>query len=400
MSSVESYYSFAKEKYKEIGIDTDAAIEKLKKLVFSLKCCDIVDIDSINETSDYKNEKENSPKLRNNLEKAFSLIPGKHRISLNAIHMDADEFVELDEIENCHYEKWVEWAKKHTSGMDFYTSMIRHEKSDKGFALSDRNKDIRYFWVEHCQRCRLVGQYIGTMLQTPCITTINVNDYFKSSPTDFISTQEILVDSLNKVYSEPINKIYNLDSVFTGLGDLKDDYVPIADETFCQNYATQNNLIANINTNSLKGKKKIYQSINAVIPFTDKIIINIRPEENSDNLIMLNDKTLNLARYIVHNDLLEKVIIYLDFKTEMYDLAKVKKWVIGTRAVQKAFLKAFLEPTDYLKECDEADDYNSKAALIEEFNSYPYGAVWDYYCKMMNVPVGFEWLDTGNHVSN
>ena len=208
------------------------------------------------------------------------------------------------------------------------------------------------------------------------------------------------MDSLNKVYSEPINKIYNLDSVFTGLGDVGGDYVPIADEAFCQNYATQKNLIANINTNSLKGKKKIYQSINEVIPFTDKIIINIRPEENSDNLILLNDKTINLARYLVNNDLLDKVIIYLDFKTEMYDLAKVKKWVIGTRAVQKAFLKAFLEPVDFLKDCDEADDYNSKAALIEEFNAYPYGAVWDYYCQQMGVPVGLEWLDTGSHVSN
>jgi len=400
MTSIKSYYNLAKEKYREIGINTDEALDKLEEIEISLKCCDIVDIESRNDTSDYKSEKENSPKLRNSLEKAFNLIPGKHRISLNAIHMDADEFVELDEIEACHYDKWISWAKEHTKGMDFYTSMVRHEKSDKGFALSDRNKDIRYFWVEHCQRCRIVGQYIGSKTNTPCTTTININDFFESSPVDFLSTQEILVDSLNKIYSEHINKNYNLDSIFTGLGEIKGDYLPLADETFCQNYAIDNKLITNINTNSITSEKQIYQSINAIVPFTEKTIINIRPEENSDNLILLTDKIINLARYIVNNNLLDKVIICLDFKTEVYDLARVKKWVIGTRAVQKAFLHALLEPSEYLKRCDEAGDYNSKAALMEEFKSYPYGVVWDYFCYAMNVPVGLEWLDSGNHISD
>ncbi len=398
MSTVKSRYNSAKEKYNELGINTDEALDKLESIAFSLKCCNIVDIENRNDTSDYKGEEGYSPKLRDSLEKAFSMIPGKHRISLNAVHMDTDEFVELDEIETVHYALWTAWAKKHTAGMDFYTSMVRHEKSDKGFALSDRNKDIRYFWVEHCQRCRIVGQYIGKELDNVCITTIHINDFFETIPTDGVYTREMLVDSLNKIYAEKVNRHYTMDSLSSGLGRKYSQYLAVADNRFCQNYAIKNELTVNINSREIEDEKDIYHSFNAVVPFAKKVVVNICPEKNSDNVIVLNDKIKDIARYIVHNNLLDKVMLCLDFKTEMDDLAKVKKWVIGTRSVQKAFLLALLEPGDILKKCDDSKDFNSKTALAEEFKSYPYGAVWDYFCHAMNVPVGLGWLKSGNHL--
>ncbi len=397
MNLVKEYYNQAKLKYKEIGIDTDEAVNALKGIVFSLKCCDIVDVYNRSETSDYKNEKENSPKLRACLEKALKLIPGKHRINLNAVHMDAEEYIELDEIETCHYDEWIKWARVNTSGVDFYTSMVRHEKSDKGFALSNRNKDIRYFWVEHCQRCRIVGQYIGKELKTPCMTTININDFFESIPVESLSTQELLTDSLNKIFSESRNKNYNIDTIFTGLDGLHSGYMPVADENFCANYAVKNDLYINLSTRNFKSEADMYHKITTAALFSEKIVVNIQPE-NSDNLIVLNDKIKNLARCIINNNLTERTIICLDFKTEVEDLSKIKKWILGARAVQKAFLLALLEPSEYLKRCYEANDYNSKSALEEEFKTYPFGAVWDYYCEIMGVPVGLEWLDAGNHL--
>ena len=311
--------------------------------------------------------------------------------------MDSEDYVELDEIETCHYEEWINWAKANTAGVDFYTSMIRHEKSDKGFALSNRNKDIRYFWVEHCQRCRIVGQHIGKEMNTPCLTTININDFFESIPVENISTQELLTDSLNKIFSESKNKNYNTDSIFTGLDELHQGYLPVADKDFCLNYAVKNNLFINLSTKDLKNETDMYSKLSSASLFAEKIIINIQPD-NSDNLIVFNDKLKNLARCIVNNNLLDKMIICLDYKTSVDDLSKIKKWILGARAVQKAFLMALLEPSDYLKRCYEVNDYNSKAALEEEFKTYPFGAVWDYYCEIMGVPVGLEWLDSGSHL--
>lgn len=399
MGSVDKYYNWAKGKYSEIGINTDNAIKQLKKLEFSLKCADIVDIDDKNDTSDYVSEKSNSPKLRYGLENAFQLIPGKHRVALSAANMDSIEYVEMDEIEACHYDIWIEWAKKHTAGMDFYTSMARHEKSDKGFALSNRNKDIRYFWVEHCQRCRIVGQHIGSELKSPCLTTININDFYKSAPVECVSTQGFLVDSLNKIYSEDRNRNYIVDTVSMSLNKDNGSKLSVIDDEFCTNYTIDKNLFTCIDSRTLKSNHDIYHRLGAVIPFTKRIVLNIQPEKNSGNVIAFSNKLINLAKYIVNNNLFDKVSICLDFKTDADDLAKVKKWVIGTRNVQKAFLMAFLEPSEYLKKCDEAGDYSSKAALIEEFKTYPFGAVWDYFCKTMNVPVGVEWMESENNIN-
>jgi len=400
MESVEKYYNSAKEKYNEIGINTDEVLQKLEKLVFSLKCSDIVDIERKSDTSDYISEKSNSPKLRFGLENAFQLIASKHRVNLSASNMDSIEYVEMDEIEAGHYDIWIEWAKKHTVGLDFYTSMARHEKSDKGFALSNRNKDNRYFWVEHCQRCRIVGQHIGMELGSPCLTTININDFYQSAPVEHIYTQGFLVDSLNKIYSEDRNRNYIVDTISTSFGKENGSKLTVADNRFCTNYAIDNKLYVSIDSSSFSSLQDIYHSISAAIAFTKKVVINIKPEKNSDNVIALNSKLINMAKYIVNNNLIDRVFICLDFQTEANDLAKVKKWVIGTRNVHKAFLAAFLEPSEYLKKCDEAGDYNSKIALIEEFKTYPFGAVWDYFCKKMNVPVGVQWLESGNHIND
>jgi len=400
MGSVTENYKYAKEKYIEIGIDTEDAIEKLKKVVFSLKCCDVIDIENRNDTSDYRSEHRSSPKVRQSLEKALKMIPGKHRVSLNVLHMDTDEYVELDEIEACHYEKWVSWAKVNTVGMDLFTSMLRHEKSDRGFALANSNKDLRYFWVEHCQRCRIVGEYIGQNLGSECITTISLNDFFESIPVESAAAHELLIDSLNKIYSEKRNKNFIKDSLVTGLNSSNCSFMPLVNENFCVNYAVKNNLYTTVEISETSNEKEIFQKMNSAASFSDKIIANVVPGSSKDNMITLNDTTVNLARYIVHNNLMESVQICLDFKTKADELGKVKNWVLGARAMQKAYLTALLEPGEYLKRCDAAEDYSTKQALMDEINTYPFGAVWDYFCSIMNVPVGMEWLDSGNHMSS
>ena len=66
--------------------------------------------------------------------------------------------------------------------------------------------------------------------------------------------------------------------------------------------------------------------------------------------------------------------------------------MIGTRNMIKALLRALLEPTEALKKLELAGDYTARLALTEEYKTYPFGAVWDYYCEKMGVPVREAWL--------
>ena len=57
-----------------------------------------------------------------------------------------------------------------------------------------------------------------------------------------------------------------------------------------------------------------------------------------------------------------------------------------------ALLRALLEPTEALMKLELAGDYTSRLAMLEELKSYPFAAVWDYYCEAMGVPVREAWL--------
>jgi len=65
---------------------------------------------------------------------------------------------------------------------------------------------------------------------------------------------------------------------------------------------------------------------------------------------------------------------------------------VGTRAAQKAFMIAMLEPTTKLVEMEELNQNFERLAMLEELKTKPFGAVWDYYCLQNNVAVGEEYI--------
>ena len=114
MNYVKESYELAKKRYAEFGIDTDAVLEKLKNIPISMHCWqgdDVIGFENpdgeltggIQTTGNYPGKATTPDELRADIEKALSLIPGKHRINLHAIYGDFEENVERDKIEPKHF---------------------------------------------------------------------------------------------------------------------------------------------------------------------------------------------------------------------------------------------------------------------------------------------------------
>ena len=106
--SVESRYLEAKEMYRSIGVDTDKALEELKKIKVSMHCWqgdDVVGFDSkgpltggIQTTGNYPGKARTPEELMADIDEALKLIPGKHKINLHASYaiFDEGEWVDAD----------------------------------------------------------------------------------------------------------------------------------------------------------------------------------------------------------------------------------------------------------------------------------------------------------------
>ncbi|MCV5856288.1 L-rhamnose isomerase, partial [Escherichia coli] len=85
---------------------------------------------------------------------------------LHAIYIDADEYVERDQIKPEHFSRWVEWAKKQDLGLDFNPTLFSHPKADDGLTLSHPDEESRQFWIEHVKASRKISEYFGRELGT------------------------------------------------------------------------------------------------------------------------------------------------------------------------------------------------------------------------------------------
>jgi L-rhamnose isomerase len=192
-----SAYKFAQERYAELGVDTNAAMRRLEKIPISLHCWQGDDVGGFESTGggaiggglavtgNYPGKARTPEELRSDLEEAYSLIPGKHRLNLHAIYGEfGGKKVDRDEIESKHFEGWIAWAKANKLGLDFNPTCFSHPKSADGFTLASPDKGVRQFWIEHCIRSREIGAAIGAKLKNTCVTNVWVPDGLKDTPVD------------------------------------------------------------------------------------------------------------------------------------------------------------------------------------------------------------------------
>ncbi|MCT1398860.1 L-rhamnose isomerase [Paenibacillus sp. p3-SID867] len=396
-------YEEAKKLYGQHGINVDEILTELERIKISIHCWQGDDVrgflfrdqelsGGISVTGEYPGAAGTPEQLRADLEKAMSLIPGSHKVNLHAIYADTDETVDLDQLEPRHFQSWVNWAKEQGIGLDFNPTCFSHDKSKDGFTLSHADPAIRQFWIEHCKASRRIGAYFGEQLGQTCVTNIWVPDGYKDMPVDRMAPRQRLKEALDEIFAEDINPQWNLDAVESKLFGLGSEAYVVGSHEFYMGYGIQNNKLICLDAGHFHPTESIAGKLSALALFTDGLLLHVsRPMRwDSDHVVIMDDELTEIGRELVRNNLLDVTHIGLDFFDA--SINRIAAWVIGTRNTIKALLRAKLEPVDRLKQAELEGDYTTRLALTEEFKSYPFGAVWDYYCERMGVPVREEWL--------
>lgn len=403
--SVKQQYEAAKQAYSKWGIDVDAALETLKSVPISIHCWQGDDIGGfevnkselsggIDVTGNYPGKATTPEELRADLEKALSLIPGTHRVNLHALYAETNgEVVDRDQLKPEHFDNWVNWAKEHGLGLDFNPTLFSHEKAADGLTLSHPDEDIRRFWINHCIASRKIGEHFGQELGTTCLTNVWIPDGYKDIPSDRLTPRKRLKESLDEIFAEDIDEQYHLDAVESKVFGIGSESYVVGSHEFYLGYALKNNKLCLLDTGHYHPTETVSNKISSMLLYSDKLALHVsRPVRwDSDHVVILDDELREIALEIVRNDALDKVIIGLDFFDA--SINRVAAWTIGTRNMVKALLYALLVPNDHLKQLQEEGNFTDRLALMEEFKTYPFGAVWDYYCEQMNVPVQEAWLN-------
>ena len=397
-------YEEARERYAVLGSNTEQAMEELAKIRISVNCWQGDDVKGflfrdrdlsggIQATGNYPGAARTPQELRQDMEKAFSLIPGKHKVNLHSTYADTDEKIDLDAIEPRHYESWVQWAKEQGLGLDFNPTCFSHEKAESGYTLSSADESIRSFWVEHCRRSRRVGEYFGKELGQKCVTNIWVPDGSKDIPVDRYSPRLRLKQSLDEIFAERLDPAANLDAVESKLFGIGSESYVVGSHEFYMGYAMKNGVAVCLDAGHFHPTEVISNKISSLLLFSNEMLLHVsRPVRwDSDHVVILDDELQEIAFEVVRNGLLPRIHIGLDFFDA--SINRVAAWVIGTRNMQKALLRALLEPTAQMKQLELDGDYTARLAYLEELKAMPWQAVWEEFCRRQNVPGGLGWLD-------
>jgi len=403
--SIEKAYEVAQQRYAELGVDTDKAMERLSSKAISLHCWqgdDVAGFESSQEglsgggimaTGAYPGKARTADELRADLEKALSLIPGKHRLNLHAMYGETKGRVERNELTPEHFIAWIDWAKANGLGMDFNGTFFSHPKAESGFTLSSADEGIRRFWVEHGIVCREIGEAMGKQLGTPCVTNLWIPDGYKDIPVDRKAPRQRLKKSLDEIFTEPMDRSCLLDAVESKLFGIGSESYVVGSHEFYLGYAIENKTLLCLDTGHFHPTEVVSDKISSVLAFLDEILLHVSRgvRWDSDHVVILSDELRAIAEQIIRGDYLQRVHIGLDFFDA--SINRIAAWVIGTRCMLKALLIALLEPTDELRQMEVNGDYTSRLAMLEELKTLPFGAIWNHYCMKTDVPVAEGWLD-------
>ena len=400
---IQAAYELAKERYAALGVDVDAALVRLRDISISLHCWqgdDVVGFEDpdrglsggIMATGNYPGKARTVTELRQDLEAAYSMIPGRHRLNLHAIYLESDEKVARNEIEPRHFAGWADWAKANQLGMDFNPTCFSHPLADDGFTLAHQDEGIRNFWIEHCIACREIGAFFGRELGTPTITNIWIPDGYKDMTVDRKRPRELLQASLDKVLAPKIDPRVNLDAVECKLFGLGSESYVVGSHEFYLGYAVANQTLLCLDAGHFHPTEVISDKISSTLLYVPQLLLHVSRgvRWDSDHVVTLTDELQAIMQEIVRGDYLDRVHVGLDFFDA--SINRVAAWVIGTRNALRGLLLALLEPIDELRRLELAGDFTARLVLLEELKGMPFGAVWDYHCMVEEVPVGAGYL--------
>ena len=402
-TSIDQAWELAKQRFNAVGVDVENALKTMERLPVSMHCWQGDDVagfenpegsltGGIQATGNYPGKARNAVELRADLEMALTLIPGPKRLNLHAIYLESDTPVARNKIEPCHFANWVEWAKKHHLGLDFNPSCFSHPLSADGFTLSSANPETRQFWIEHCQASRRISAYFGEQLGTPSVMNIWIPDGMKDTPIDRLAPRQRLASALDEVIAEKLNPAHHIDAVESKLFGIGAESYTVGSNEFYLGYAASRQTALCLDAGHFHPTEVISDKISSAMLYVPRLLLHVsRPVRwDSDHVVLLDDETQAIASEIVRHNLFNRVHIGLDFFDA--SINRIAAWVIGTRNMKKALLRALLEPTNHLRNLEESGDYTARLALLEEQKSLPWQAVWEMYCQRNDVPVDASWL--------
>lgn len=391
-----SRYETAKEIYAKYGVDTEKAIEKLKDVTISIHCWqgdDVIGFDNreslsggIQTTGNYPGKANTPEELMADIDKAFSLIPGKKKLNLHACYAigEPGEKIERNKIEPKHFKKWVEFAKERNMGIDFNPTFFAHPKVKDNLTLSSPDEDTRNYWIEHGKACIRISEYFANETGIPCVMNIWIPDGYKDIPADRMGPRARFKDSLDKILSEPYDKkkVYvTLESKVFGIG--LESYT-VGSGEFCLSYSNYKGITPLMDNGHYHPTEVVSDKISALLLFNENIALHVtRPVRwDSDHVVLFDDETREIAKEIVRNDALDRVFIATDYFDA--SINRISAWVTGVRSVQKALLFALLEPNKKLKELQEQNRLTELMVISEDLKTAPMGDVWDEFLKREN----------------
>jgi len=402
---IQDAYRLAAERYRELGVNIDAALDRLKSIPISLHCWQGDDVGGFESqgaelgaglavTGNYPGKARTADELRADADKAFSLIPGRHRFNLHASYAEfRGKRRERNELQPEDFRAWIDWAKSRGLGLDFNQTYFAHPKAADGFTLAHPDAGIRRFWVEHGIVCRKIGAAMGRELGKTCVTNLWIPDGYKDTPIDRKGPRELLIQSLDAIFAERIDPKLNLDAIEGKLFGMGVESYTVGSHEFYLAYAVKNQKLLCLDAGHYHPTETIADKLSAVLLFLPEVLLHVSRgvRWDSDHVVILNDDLAAVAQELVRGDFLGRTHIGLDFFDATIN--RIAAWVIGTRAMIKALLVALLEPIEHLRCLEKDGNLTGRLGLLEEVKSLPSGAVWDYYCLQQNVPTGAAWME-------
>ena len=403
-SSISSAFALAKERYAELGVDADAALERLAELAVSLHCWQGDDVRGFEDcageiggglavTGAYPGRARTADELRSDLAKALSLIPGRHRLNLHASYAEAPAKTPRNELLPEHFGSWFDWAKSHVSGVDFNPTFFAHPLAEDGFTLAHADAGVRQFWIDHGIACRRIGAAAGEALGSACVTNFWIPDGYKDTPIDRLAPRERLMNSLDAIFADAVDPQHDLDAVEAKLFGIGSESYVVGSHEFYLGYAASRKKLLCLDSGHFHPTESIADKISSVLLHVPGLLLHVSRgvRWDSDHVVTWSDELTAIAHELVRCRFLDRVHLGLDFFDA--SINRIAAWVIGARNFLKALLYALLEPVEALRKVEAERDFTARLALLEELKTMPFGAVWDEACERADVPTGARWLD-------
>jgi L-rhamnose isomerase len=402
---ISASYELAKQQYGDLGVNTDEALKRMEEVVISLHCWQTDDVGGferpdailsgggIQATGNYPGKATSIEEMRSDIEKVMQLLPGRQRLNLHASYGEfGGRPADRNEIGVDHFRGWIDWAKNSGAGLDFNGTYFSHPMADSGFTLSSKDRHIRQFWVDHMKCCREIGAEMGKQLGKACVHNTWIPDGSKDTPVDRNGHRVLLKQSLDEGFKTHYPAGYLKDALESKLFGIGTESMTVGSHDFYLGYAVKNNKLICLDNGHFHPTEQVGDKISACLQFVDELLLHVTRgvRWDSDHVVTFNEEVQLIAAEIVRNNYLDRVYTGLDFFDA--SINRIGAYIIGTRSVQKAFLFAFLEPALQLKKFEEEGKYFERLAILEELKSKPFGAVWDYWCLMNDVPAGEDYI--------